>query len=202
MNNIVKYEDFSNFQQVDESEESVGLNHFEEACLAEGIEFSDWESLNEQQLYEKGKFLKGIGKVLGKVAGSLTTIAGPILKNLGIPGGGAIAGILAKVGKGLSTLKPKEGEKISVAAKENPEMKQVSDVVKGTLDKVLKEVSTKGPEALFSKANRESVLSLAAVMKTLGQANSEVKREAGPTPKAPAGQPAKTSTAATGTKTT
>lgn len=209
MNNIIRFEDFSDLH---ESQESQELNHFEQTCLEEGIQFMDFESINEnyddsdeyEYIYEedaagapvkkkKGGFFKKIGKILGKVAGSaIKNIAGPILKNLGIPGGGAIAGILDKVGAGLSKIKPKGDQKIGQAAKDVPELKQVSDVFKGTLDKVIKDVTAKGPEALFSKANRESVLNLAAIVQTMGQTVASATKEAGVPPKPGSVPPPKT----------
>ena len=179
MNNLIAYEKFPDSFSDENSQE---INAFESACIEEGIEFMDWESLNEAEaalLEAEGEPKKkgGFLRVLGKVAGGLSKIAGPILSNLGIPMSGAIAGILSKVSKGLTQIKPKEGQKLSVAAKEAPEMKQVSDVVKNTLDKVTKDLSARGPEALFSKGNRESILSLAALMQSVGQVNKEVKKE-------------------------
>jgi len=202
MNNIVRYEDFSNQEHLDESASSHELNHFEEACLNEGIDFMDWDDINEDEdLFEaedkkKGGLLKKIGLGLAKLAsGGLKNIAGPILKNLGLPMGGAIAGILDKVSKGLANIKPKEGQKVSAAAVGSPELKQVSDVVKSTLDKVMKEVDAKGPQALFSKANRESVLNLAAVMKSMEAVNAEVAKVA-PTAPAKPGAPKPATSAA------
>lgn len=185
MNNIVRYEDFSHQEHLDESASSHELNHFEEACLNEGIDFMDWNDINEDEdLFEaeakqKGGLLKKIGLGLAKLAGGgLKNIAGPILKNMGIPMGGAIAGILDKVSKGLANLKPKEGQKISAAAVESPEMKQVTDVVKSTLEKVFNNVKTDGAKSLFQKSNRESILNLAAVMKSMEAVNTEIAKVA------------------------
>lgn len=184
MNNIVRYEDFSHQSHLDESQLSQELNHFEEACLNEGIDFMGWDEISESEdLFEaEGKkpgILAKIGAGLAKLAaGGLKNIAGPILKNLGIPMGGAIAGILDKVSKGLANLKPKEGQKISAAAVESPEIKQVTDVVKTTLEKVFNNVKTDGAKSLFQKSNRESIMNLAAVMKSMEAVNTEIAKVA------------------------
>jgi hypothetical protein len=180
MDNLIKYENFTD-SHLEESSENLEHNAFESTCIEEGISFMDLDSLYESEEAileaEEGKKKGGFLKILGKVAGGLSKIAGPILSNLGIPMGGAIAGVLGKLSQGLAGIKPKEGQKLSAAAKEAPQMKQVSDVVKGTLDKVTKDITARGPEALFSKSNRDSILSLAAILQSADQANKTVKKE-------------------------
>jgi hypothetical protein len=180
MENIIKYE---RFQGLNEGE-SHDLNHFEAACLAEGIKSGDLNLLFEGEILIDSDDLNEkikLGKILKKVGGFVKDKALGFLKSTGLPIVGPIAGILDKVVKGVGSLKGLKGTKtndFAVAAKQNPELGQVSNVAQETMERIMKDFKEKGAGALMSKNNQESVGNLFALFNAVGQAKTEISKGA------------------------
>lgn len=172
------------------------LNFFEEACLENGVDFSDNDTISEEEFAEAyseldqieylnegkfGKWLKGIGnKALNLVKNNTDKIAGA----LGVSLSGSLGPLTGLLGKGITGVlsKLKGGEELTKgslrdAAAENPEISKVSNVVSQTITKLSDEMK-KDPSAFMSGKFLDSLKNLSVLSTTANQSVGQVIKDA------------------------
>lgn len=186
-------DDFEIDYSLDENEGS-GLSHFEEACLEEGIDFSDYNSLNEdfeileseldQYAINEGKFGQFLKKVGGKALNLIKNNIGKIAGLLGVSLAGPLGPLAGLLGKGLTNMlsKLKPGAKLDKgglqqAAAGSPEITQVSGTIGKTIEKLAAEMK-KDPSAFMKGKFLESLKGLTAISSAANKSIGSVAKEA------------------------
>ncbi len=152
-----------------------GLCFFEEACIEEGLEINQEDSLNEG-------FLKNLVSKVGQIAkGKL----GEILKGVGLSAAGPAGPVLDMAIKGLTSIFSKnkkaatDKKLLRSEAAKDPQIQKVGDIYSKTLEKLLQQAKTNKaafmtPEALASLKNL--LVTSEAVNKATGSIVKQAKK--------------------------